>query len=103
MAVALRLSRIGKKHVPFYRIIAIDSRKKRDSASLAYLGTYDALNSRLVTFHADRFKAWAAQGAKMSDAVKRLYVQYRQAQSADKVSAGKKRAANKASAAKEEA
>jgi small subunit ribosomal protein S16 len=48
MAVKLRLTRIGKKKAPFYRIVAIDSRKKRDGAFLENLGTYDALKGNLV-------------------------------------------------------
>jgi len=68
---------MGKRHVPFYRIIAVDSRKKRDGAFLDNLGTYDGINSRLVTFHEKRFDEWAAQGAQMSDSVRRLYTMHK--------------------------
>ena len=44
--VKIRLSRIGKKHVPFYRIVAVDSREKRDGACLENLGTFDGLNTK---------------------------------------------------------
>ena len=47
MAVKIRFSRIGKKGIPFYRLIAVDSRKKRDGAFLEDLGTYDAVNEKL--------------------------------------------------------
>lgn len=80
MAVRIRLSRIGKKHVPFFRIVAVDGRKKRDGAFLENLGTYDALNSKLVQFHEDRLNAWVAQGAIPTDAVKKLQKLYKKSQ-----------------------
>jgi small subunit ribosomal protein S16 len=73
MAVKIRLSRIGKKHVPFYRIIAVDSRKKRDGACLDNLGTYDALKGQVVHMHTDRIRDWVAKGAILSDTVKRIF------------------------------
>lgn len=72
MAVKIRLSRIGKKNAPFYRIVAIDSRKKRDGACLEDLGTYDALKASLVTYHEDRVNYWISQGAQVSDTVKKI-------------------------------
>lgn len=73
MAVKIRLARIGKKNTPFYRIVAIDSREPRDGAFLEDLGTFDALNNKLVTFKADRIADRVAQGAMLSDTVKKLY------------------------------
>lgn len=72
MAVKIRLSRIGRKHVPFFRIVAVDGRKPRDGAFLENLGTYDALNSKLIHFHEERLNAWMAKGAIPTDAVKKL-------------------------------
>ena len=72
MAVKIRLSRIGKKMVPFYRIVAIDSRKKRDGAYLDNLGTYDAHGHTMVQFHEEAFNIRVAQGAIVTDAVKKL-------------------------------
>jgi small subunit ribosomal protein S16 len=74
MAVRIRLSRIGKKHAPFYRVVAVDGRKKRDGAFLEDLGTYDGLKSVLVRFETDRIAHWISQGAIPSDAVKRLQI-----------------------------
>lgn len=76
MAVKIRLSRIGKKHAPFYRIVAVDSRKKRDGAFLEDLGTYDVLGTKLVTFHEDRIKYWISQGAQATDSVKKIHKLY---------------------------
>ncbi len=72
MAVKIRLARIGKKNAPFSRIVAIDSRKKRDGAFLEDLGTYDMLNAKLVHFHADRVEHWIKLGAQPSETVKKL-------------------------------
>ena len=78
MAVKIRLSRIGKKHVPFFRIIAIDSRKKRDGAYLENLGTYDVLNNTFVQFHEERIIDWISKGAMVTDSVKKLQREYKQ-------------------------
>lgn len=73
MAVTIRLSRIGKKHAPFYRIVAVDSRKKRDGAFLDNLGTYDGLKGTVVRLNLEGLKGWIAKGATLSDTVKRIY------------------------------
>ncbi len=78
MAVKIRLSRFGAKHLPYYRIVAIDSREKRDGAYLEHLGTYDALHSKLVKFQPERVDEWVAKGAIVSDSVKKLYRIFKQ-------------------------
>jgi len=80
MAVKIRLARIGKKHVPFFRVVAIDSRKKRDGAFLEDLGTYDALNSTIVRFNDEGINGWASKGAIVADSVKRLQKVYKKQQ-----------------------
>ena len=77
MAVKLRLSRFGKKKAPFYRIVAIDSRRKRDGMFLEDLGTYNPLTGELVQFHEDRVNHWIATGAIPTETVKRLHKVYR--------------------------
>ena len=72
MSVKIRLSRIGKKNAPFYRIVAIDSHKKRDGKSLEILGTYNPLNGELIQFNNERIDAWIKLGALPTDAVKKL-------------------------------
>lgn len=79
MPVKLRLSRLGKKHAPFYRIVAVDGRKKRDGACLEDLGTYDALNSQLVTFHEERMNYWLSVGAVPTDVVKKIHKKHAKA------------------------
>lgn len=75
MAVKIRLSRIGKKNSPIWRIVAVDSRKKRDGAFLENLGTYDPKTKQLIQFHGERVQAWVAQGALPSETVARLIKQ----------------------------
>ncbi len=73
MAVKIRLSRIGKKNAPFFRIVAVDSRKKRDGACLEDLGTYDVLESKVVRIIPESIESWISKGAIVTDAVKRIY------------------------------
>ena len=47
--VKIRLSRLGRKKRPFYRIVAINSRSSRDGKFLEILGTYDPLQDPSVT------------------------------------------------------
>ncbi len=75
--VKIRLTRMGRTHRPMYRIIAIDSRKKRDGEALEILGTYNPFTKELVQFHAERIAAWVAKGAVVSDAVKKLQRQHK--------------------------
>ena len=82
MAVKLRLTRIGKKKAPFYRIVAIDSRKKRDGEALEDLGTYNPLTGEIVQFHEERLQNWIAKGAQPTDSVKRIHKAYRKSKAA---------------------
>jgi small subunit ribosomal protein S16 len=73
MAVRIRLSRIGKHKVPFYRIVAIDSRKSRDGMALQILGTYDGLKSSIVNIDLQGIDEWIKKGAQMALSVKKIY------------------------------
>ena len=73
MAVKIRLSRIGKKNAPFYRIVAIDSRKKRDGKYIEDLGTYNPLTGELIQLHQARVDEWLKKGAIPSETVERLH------------------------------
>ena len=72
MAVKIRLARIGRTHAPVYRIVAIDSQKKRDGKFLENLGTYNPLTKEIVQFHEDRIAYWVSVGAIVVDSVKKL-------------------------------
>lgn len=80
MAVRIRFARIGKKHSPFYRIVAMDSRAKRDGESLEILGTYDPVKGQIVQYHEDKINAWIAKGAIVTDSVKKVQKLYKKTQ-----------------------
>jgi small subunit ribosomal protein S16 len=80
MPVSIRLSRIGTKHKPFFRVVIVDSRKKRDGAFIENIGTYNGLTGEMVTFKPDRFDAWVAVGAQPSMAAQKVYRQFKKKQ-----------------------
>ncbi len=79
MAVVIRMKPMGRKHRPYYRICATDSRRPVDGAVLEELGTYDPMikeTDARVTFNHDRLQYWLSTGAKPSDKVKVLIKKY---------------------------
>ncbi len=73
MALKLRLSRGGRRNLPYYRIVVTDSRSPRDSSFIERLGTYNpmlaATDPNRVTLNAERIKHWLSVGAQPSDRV----------------------------------
>lgn len=78
MAVKLRLRRIGAKKHPVYRIIAIDSRKKRDGQELERLGLYDPHEQTNNTLNIESVNAWLSKGAIPTDTVRNLIAKNKQ-------------------------
>lgn len=75
MAVKMRLTRLGDKKSPFYRIVVADSRKTRDGEYVDLIGTYNPLkNPEEVKVDAEKVKKWLAQGAQPTDTVKALLI-----------------------------
>jgi small subunit ribosomal protein S16 len=73
MAVRIRLTRMGRKKQPFYRIVVADSQAPRDGKFLEVVGTYDPNQDPVsVTIKQDRVQAWLDKGAKPTDTVKSL-------------------------------
>ena len=73
MATVIRLTKMGRKKKPFYRIVVTDSRKRRDGGWIESLGFYNPLTEpATVKFNADRLNYWKSVGAKMSDRVAKL-------------------------------
>ncbi len=71
--VAIRLRRGGAKKKPFYRIVAVDSRRKRDGKVLDILGYYDPKSEEaIIKIDIEKYNAWISKGAKASEAVKSL-------------------------------
>ncbi|WP_062076516.1 30S ribosomal protein S16 [Demequina globuliformis] len=73
MAVKIRLKRFGKKKAPFYRVIVIDSRAKRDGRAIEEIGKYHPLsNPSFVEIDSERAQYWLSVGAQPSDQVRKL-------------------------------
>lgn len=76
MAVKIRLQRFGTKKRPFYRLVAADSRNKRDGRYLEIIGTYNPLTDpATVKIDAEKAQKWLNEGAQATDTVKNLFVQ----------------------------
>jgi len=75
MAVKIRLTRMGDKKSPFYRVIVADSRSPRDGKFIDVIGTYDPLtNPATVKLDAEKAKTWLNNGAQPTDTVRALFV-----------------------------
>ena len=74
MATKIRLRRMGRKKKPFYRVVVMDSRDRRDGKYIESLGTYDPV-SLPTQIKIDEAKAleWLKKGAIPSDTVKNLF------------------------------
>jgi small subunit ribosomal protein S16 len=71
--VKLRLTRMGAKKKPFYRIVAADSRVQRDGRWIEQLGYYDPMKDPFVVkLDLERVDHWLSVGAQPTDTVKRL-------------------------------
>lgn len=73
MAVKLRLTRMGSKKRPFYRVVAINSGTRRDGRPLEFLGYYNPMtNPPEVKIDEEKFQKWLDKGAEPSDTVRNL-------------------------------
>ena len=71
--VKIRLTRGGSNKRPFYRVMAIDERKRRDGRPLEYLGTYDPKpEQEVLKIDIDGIEKWVAKGAQVSETVTNL-------------------------------
>ena len=76
MAVRIRLTRVGAKKQPTYRLVVADSRSARDSRAIDTLGHYNPRTEPIeLNVDADKAKEWLAKGAQPSDTVVRLFKQ----------------------------
>lgn len=82
MAVKIRFSRLGRKNRPFWRIVAIDSRKQREGAFLDNLGSYDPIKHTILQLNVDGIHSWIAKGAQCTPAVVKLIKKYKKMSSA---------------------
>ncbi len=76
MAVKIRLTRMGSKKRPFYRIIAVNSETRRDGRALEFLGYYNPMQEPVeLKIDHDKVKQWMDKGAQPSDTVRALLKQ----------------------------
>ena len=75
MAVKLRLQRLGRKKRAFYRLVAIDSRKRRDGLEIERLGWFNPVGSKNdnINIKEDRVLHWLEKGAQPSETVHGLF------------------------------
>ena len=73
MAVKLRLTRVGSKKNPVYRIVAADSRSPRDGKFLEIVGRYNPqTDPSTIELDEERVRDWLSKGARPSETVARL-------------------------------
>jgi small subunit ribosomal protein S16 len=73
MAVKLRLTRVGSKKNPIYRVVAADSRSPRDGKFIEIVGRYNPqTDPSTIDLDEDKIKAWLDKGAQPTDSVRRL-------------------------------
>ena len=73
MAVKMRLTRLGAKKKPFYRVVIADARAPRDGRFIEEIGTYDPMkNPSEIKIDAEKAKKWLGNGAQPTDTVKKL-------------------------------
>ncbi len=75
MAVKIRMARMGRRHKPFFRINAVESRTPRDGRILEKLGHYDPIlkdTDKQIVLDTERVKYWLDKGAVPSDSVSEI-------------------------------
>jgi small subunit ribosomal protein S16 len=73
MAVRMRLTRVGSKKNPIYRVVVADSRSPRDGRFIEIVGRYNPqTDPSTIDLDADKVKGWLAKGAQPSEPVARL-------------------------------
>ena len=73
MAVKIRLTRLGSKKSPFYRVVVADSRFPRDGRFVEEIGYYNPLTEPAeIKIDADKAQKWLKNGAQPTDTVKSL-------------------------------
>jgi small subunit ribosomal protein S16 len=73
MATVVRLTRMGRKKRPFYRVVVTDNRKRRDGGWIESIGYYNPLTDpEVIKVDEDRLNYWIGVGAKLSDRVKKI-------------------------------
>jgi small subunit ribosomal protein S16 len=73
MAVRLRLTRVGSKKNPIYRVVVADSRSPRDGRFIEIIGRYNPqTDPSTIELDEDKIRDWLSKGAQPTDSVQRL-------------------------------
>jgi small subunit ribosomal protein S16 len=73
MAIKLRLTRVGSKKNPIYRVVAADSRSPRDGRFLEIVGRYNPqTHPSTIELDDEKIRGWLGKGAQPTEAVARL-------------------------------
>ena len=90
MAVKMRLTRMGDKKSPFYRIVVTDSRNARDGAYIDKVGHYNPLTVPAeIVLDVEKAKDWISKGVQPTETVKAILVQQGVIEKSAKLSAPK--------------
>lgn len=75
MSVKIRLTRIGKKKAPYYRVVAADERRQRDGRIIEIIGRYQPLQQKekQISVEEDKAMKWLMDGAIPSDTVRSIF------------------------------
>jgi small subunit ribosomal protein S16 len=74
LSVKIRLKRIGKRKQPFYRIVVMDTRAKRDGKAIDDLGFYQPwLKTKKVQIDLERYSDWIRKGALPSETIRTVF------------------------------
>ncbi len=77
MAVKIRLTKLGKKKEPYYRIVVVDAREARDGPYIEQVGFYNPRRDpEEVRFNEERLLHWISVGAIPTETVRRLIMKY---------------------------
>ena len=73
MALTIRLTRMGSKKRPFYRVVVLERASRRDGRPLEFLGHYNPMTNPVeVVIDAENYEKWIKLGAQPSDTVRSL-------------------------------
>jgi len=73
VSVKIRLQRVGTKKRPFYRVVAVDSRKKRDGEVVDFIGRYQPIvDGNQFEVNEEKVLKWLGNGAQPTDTILQL-------------------------------
>lgn len=73
MSVKIRLQRVGKKKKPYYRVVVMDERKRRDGVTIENLGQYQPISSgNQFSVNEERVIDWLKKGAQPTETIEKL-------------------------------